>query len=59
MTVTFDDGRIQLDVKPSAIMDTRELHQFFKILNDYLNSIGVETDSFSASIVVDYLDDRK
>jgi hypothetical protein len=57
-TVTFDDGRVRLEIKPSDVFNSREIMMMFDALAEYLRDIGVEVDSFSASIVVDYLDNR-
>jgi hypothetical protein len=58
-TVTFDDGRVRLEIKPSAVFNSREIMMMFDALAEHLRKLGVEVDNFSASIVVDYLDNRK
>lgn len=60
MTITFEDGRVRLDLKPSEVLtDERECYMLFDAVADRLHDMGVVVDGFSVSIVVDYLDDRK
>lgn len=57
-TVTSDDGRVSLEIKPSDVFNSREMMMMFDALAEHLRDLGIEVDSFSASIVVDYLDNR-
>ena len=55
-TVTFSDGRVALEIKPSEILDAREMMTMFDAVADYLREIGVDCESFSLSLNVEYLD---
>lgn len=56
MTVTFDDGRVRLELKPSEVLETRKVWELFDAVSNRLIDMGVECEAFSLSLVVDYLD---
>ena len=55
-TVTFGDGIVRLDVKPSAVLDARDMMSLFDAVAEHLREIGVDCESFSLSLNVEYLD---